>query len=399
MNDSGGDSWSNGGWIKIESINGNVMFKGMMTEMRTQTEPISLYSPINKYSTWMYTPSALGEWKSISYDDDSWIEYTVDDNTTTGQGIQYFRKVFTGVNNMAAFEIQLNYKDGIVAYINGAEVYRDNMAEGIPTNSTLATGSYTSYGYHGILRPANDVTVSNIIAVEVHPMSMDYSAYLEFDGFISLMAGMSSTNKCFVVPNELTVTATGFTNPVNAISYTHATEAYLSSPPGSLTFEISGSSLPLINSFRLWPYVYYLLSPKSFSIDGAMSTLSNWETVLTVSDHSYTANIWAQWDLITALPKYSRIRFNVQSKSVKVYEFQFLVCNRIPPTTFSYPQTQYSYYMKYEEVNISPTMNGLSGCSISLHFPTECPLILTHALFLEYQLLPLLQLHIWSHPS
>lgn len=71
MNDSGGDSWSNGCWIKIESINGNVMFKGMMTEMRTQTEPLSLYSPINKYSTWMYTPSALGEWKSISYDDNS----------------------------------------------------------------------------------------------------------------------------------------------------------------------------------------------------------------------------------------------------------------------------------------------------------------------------------------
>lgn len=87
MNDSGGDSWSNGCWIKIESINGNVMFKGMMTEMRTQTELLSLYSPINKYSTWMYTPSALGEWKSISYDDNSWIEYTVDDNTTTGQGV------------------------------------------------------------------------------------------------------------------------------------------------------------------------------------------------------------------------------------------------------------------------------------------------------------------------
>ena len=180
MNDSGGDSWSNGCWIKIESINGNVMFKGMMTEMSTQTEPLSLYSPINKYSTWMYTPSALGEWKSISYDDNSWIEYTVDDNTTTGQGVQYFRKVFTGINNMAAIEIQLNYKDGIVAYINGSEVYRDNMADGTPTNSTVATGSYTSYGYHGLIRPANDVTVSSVLAVEVHPMDLTTTRFIQF---------------------------------------------------------------------------------------------------------------------------------------------------------------------------------------------------------------------------
>ena len=356
MNDSGGDSWSNGCWIKIESINGNVMFKGMMTEMSTQTEPLSLYSPINKYSTWMYTPSALGEWKSISYDDNSWIEYTVDDNTTTGQGVQYFRKVFTGINNMAAIEIQLNYKDGIVAYINGAEVYRDNMADGTPSSNTPATGSYTSYGYHGLIRPANDVTVSSVLAVEVHPMDLTTTRFIQFDGFLSLMAGLSSTNNCFVVPNDMAVTTTGFTNPTYAITFTRNTAAYLSFPPGSLTFEISGS-IPQINSFRVWPYTSPTLSPRVFSIEGAMSTTSSWQTVLSISDQTYESSTWAQWDLVSVLPKYPLIRFNGQSSqsgSVYVYELQFLVCNRAPPTSISYPQTQYSFYSTYEQVSITP---------------------------------------------
>lgn len=48
MNDSFGDSWTDGGWIEVYGINGNMAFKGMMAEGRTETHPISLYAPINK---------------------------------------------------------------------------------------------------------------------------------------------------------------------------------------------------------------------------------------------------------------------------------------------------------------------------------------------------------------
>ena len=167
---------------------------------------------------------------------------------------------------MAAFELQLNYQFGVVAYINGAEVYRDNMPDGEPTSSTVATGSYSSYDYHGIIRSANEVTVSSILAVEVHPVDLSTSVFIQFDGFISLMAGLSSSNNCFVVPNEVTATSTGFENPNYAVAFSRNTGAYISSPPGSLTFEISGS-IPYINSFRLWPYTQPTNGPSSFSIE------------------------------------------------------------------------------------------------------------------------------------
>ena len=82
---------------------------------------------------------------------------------------------------MAAFELQLNYRYGVVAYINGVEVYRDNMADGEPTSSTPATGSYTTYTFHGVIRPANEVTVSSVLAVEVHPVDLTTSVILQFD--------------------------------------------------------------------------------------------------------------------------------------------------------------------------------------------------------------------------
>ncbi|KAK8806653.1 hypothetical protein WA171_004334 [Blastocystis sp. BT1] len=203
-------------------------------------------------------------------------------------------------------------------------------------------------------------------------MDLTTTRFIQFDGFLSLMAGLSSTNNCFVVPNDMAVTTTGFTNPTYAITFTRNTAAYLSFPPGSLTFEISGS-IPQINSFRVWPYTSPTLSPRMFSIEGAMSTTSSWQTVFSISEQTYESSTWAQWDLVSVLPKYPLIRFNAQSSqsgSVYVYELQFLVCNRAPPTSISYPQNQYSFYSTYEQVSIAPTMYGYSGCTISPALPS-----------------------------
>ena len=289
MIDGYGDSWSDGAWIKFESINGNVVYKAMMTAGSSQTEPLSLYSPINKNEAWKYTNNPSGTWKEYSFDDSTWTEYIAGGEAVYGQGVQYFRRQFTGIDNMAAFELQLNYQSGVVAYINGVEVYRDNMPDGEPTSSTAAVGDYSIYGFHGVIRPASDVTVLSVLAVEVHPVDLSTSGQIQFDGFISLMAGLSSTNNCFVTPSEVTATSTGFSNPSYAITFSRNTGAYLSDPPGSLTFEISGS-IPQINSFRLWTYTNPTNGPSSFSIEGATSTSSDWNTIILISGQVYESS-------------------------------------------------------------------------------------------------------------
>ena len=100
--------WTSGAWLEIYGINGNLVFKGMMTTSKTQEVPLSLYSPINKEDTWKYTSSASGSWKDVSYSDASWTEISLGTTTTSATDTQYFRKSFVGLSGMAAIPTQLS---------------------------------------------------------------------------------------------------------------------------------------------------------------------------------------------------------------------------------------------------------------------------------------------------
>ena len=93
------------------------------------------------------------------------------------RGSQYFRKPFNGVANMAAYEIQLKLEYGIIAYINGKEVFREHMPapeSGVITPSTPSSGSFATPAFHGVIRPASEVSAvsSNVLAVELHFSSL-----------------------------------------------------------------------------------------------------------------------------------------------------------------------------------------------------------------------------------
>ena len=57
----------------------------------------------------------------------------------------------------------LKYQYGIVAYLNRIDVYRDNMSGGQPSIDTLASDSYSSCDYRGVIRSDSDVSVSKVL--------------------------------------------------------------------------------------------------------------------------------------------------------------------------------------------------------------------------------------------
>ena len=158
MKDSYGDSWSSGSWISIEGIYGNIVYKGFLTDSREEEIPLSLYYGIMKNAEWRLTSSSVsGNWLEYDYADSTWSEVTLGSVTATVSGTQYFRKQFSGLSGMAAYELSMNYRYGIVAYINGNEILRENMPDGPVTSSTFATGSYQTVEYHSFIRPAAEV--------------------------------------------------------------------------------------------------------------------------------------------------------------------------------------------------------------------------------------------------
>ena len=122
-------------------------------------------------------------------------------------GTQYFRKTFTGVSGLAAYELEMKYQYGIIAYMNGAEIYRDNMPEGSVTSTTAALGGYSSLQYHGVIRNGLEVTSGQqIVAIELHYTSSMTQADLNM---VMWMAQYASTNpdtsatKCYLLGNTV----------------------------------------------------------------------------------------------------------------------------------------------------------------------------------------------------
>ncbi len=155
-------------------------------------------------STWKYDDTGTDRgtaWFNASYDDSAWPsgagQFGYGDggeSTLLGYGpdannkypTYYFRKSFN-VANAALYSdliFSLLRDDGAVVYLNGEEIYRDNMPGGAVGYSTLASSAVagaaesTYYVFPSI--PTNLVSGTNVLAVEVH-QNVVTSSDLSFD--------------------------------------------------------------------------------------------------------------------------------------------------------------------------------------------------------------------------
>ena len=93
----------------------------------------------------------------------------------SGRTAYYFRKVFVFNGDPAATALKLNtlLADGAVFYLNGVEVYRQNMPTGLVSYPTSALSDVTTPAFSGLTAiPASSLVVgTNVLAVEVHQAS------------------------------------------------------------------------------------------------------------------------------------------------------------------------------------------------------------------------------------
>jgi len=186
--------WSYDSWLSINGLYNHIAFK---SDWRANRIRLSFYTPVDHEMSWFWTSNYSPDWKTCSTD--SW-------SLTTGTSISsdsviYFRRSFTGLSNMAAYESQFYYRDGIIAYLNGYEIYRDNMGTGPILPSSKPISSYSSYSYHGVIRNGYDVSESEcILSVEIH---LPQSVSIQFHSWLSIYASsmpISQTENCYPVP-------------------------------------------------------------------------------------------------------------------------------------------------------------------------------------------------------
>ncbi|OAO17863.1 He_Pig domain protein [Blastocystis sp. ATCC 50177/Nand II] len=372
---SSGDSWMSGAWASVAGIYGNIVFKGFMIERVEEDFTISLYYPIMKTQEWKTfasTSSIASDWTSLNFGDSNWASATMG-SAPAMTGTQYFRKTFTGIADMAAYEYRFNYQYGIIAYVNGVEIYRDHMPTGAVTPSTISSGSFNAYEYHGVIRSAGEVTVgNNVLAVELHFPSSGENA-VEFDAFVAALASsnpITETDKCYVYPYPTTVTGTA-TYPARVIDWYKGDAATATAVPKTLIYELSGP-LAVINGLRVWPSGSPTSAPGSFTLE-ASTGASTWSTVMEKSSQTYTSNKYKNFFSYFLYEAHNSYRMTITaiagSSSLSIFELQPVVCNVLNPTSMTFEPSSYTYYAYYQNVDIHPTLAELSHCSIQPALP------------------------------
>ncbi|MEN9728809.1 MAG: hypothetical protein RL434_3175, partial [Pseudomonadota bacterium] len=159
---------------------------------------------------WRYLDNGSNQgtaWRGTSFDDATWPSGNAqlgygdgDEVTTVGFGpnsaakyiTTYFRKRFevSDPTQFTSLALRILRDDGVVVYLNGAEIYRNNLPTGEIAHTTLApvaiSGTEESSSYLTASLPITGLQGgSNVLAVEIHQQSggsSDISFDLELKG-------------------------------------------------------------------------------------------------------------------------------------------------------------------------------------------------------------------------
>jgi rhamnogalacturonan endolyase len=201
---------------------------------------------ISTGAVWRYCDSGtnLGTvWRDAAFDDSAWPGGEAqlgfgdgDENTIIASNRQittYFRREFLagGPATFTNLTLRLLRDDGGVAYLNGVEVFRSNLATGavnhLTTASNALAGDETTNFYSASLNPALLLSGTNLLAVEIHQQSAT-SSDLSFD--LALTGLAPSGTPMFAVTNDIGATDT---TPVSA--RLHGALTMLNAAPADVT--------------------------------------------------------------------------------------------------------------------------------------------------------------------
>ena len=364
--DSYGDSWTSGSYLAIYGEYGNVVFKNFLTASSQETFQFSLYYGIEKDVTWKMTyGSVTNGWTAYSFSDSTWSNATLGSVATTVSGTQYFRKQFVGLVFMAAYDVRLYYKAGVIAYINGAEVYRDNMPSGIVTSNTAATGEYTELAYRGFIRPGSEVaSQQSILAVEIHFLTPQTT--VDFNAYLAILAASTTESNCFIYGDTVNLASSAGSNIYKMFDFSKHSSVCTStnSPSATVTFSSLGPK-PYINAIRVWPYASPSYAPSTFTWQGSNNN-QDWSNLISVSGTNYASSSYKTFEGALYSSLFSDYRINMVSSNANyicAYEIQPLICSIPSISSITFTPNSYTFWKLYEQVHIQPDISGFTACS------------------------------------
>ena len=373
---STGGGWENGAWVEIYDRYGLIL----KTVMTADKEEVTLFSSpvlISATDTWKYSAEYSSIWKEAGFDDSSWKTVDPSNPTIQAVGTEYIRRSFNGLANMASVEVQMKYVQGIVAYVNGVEFYRDNMPSGEVVSSTLAVNKYKRAMYRGVIHPSYFFEGANVMAVELHFMKATHKRVIDFSVVMRMNMEISEDVPCYYSSVPVITSSEVFSHPEAAFDFGRSTamEGELSKLPSDLFITFNSTIIPRVNGIRIWPNDMPLSAPSSFVLSGGDSEqATEWKTLVNPDPSTVTYNP-LEWKAFVGNDNPSSYRTlkltvnSIPSDKLKLYEIQLLVCNT-GSQSITYPNSFYSFYVKYNDINLVPFIRRVSNCHVTPDLPS-----------------------------
>lgn len=210
---------------------GAYILKGSFRDVNTPLVP--------RGAQWKYLDNGSDQgtaWRAPAFNDTAWASGPAklgfgDSQATLINGgpstnrfaTTYFRRAFPVTNTPAFTSLTLRVlrDDGVIVYLNGAEVFRNNMPAGTVTYATLASAPVNDADetnfFATALSPAALLSGTNVLAVEVHQAnagSSDLGFDLELTGAGNLppvaSIGSPANGATFATPADVTINALPF---------------------------------------------------------------------------------------------------------------------------------------------------------------------------------------------
>ena len=340
-----------------------------------------MYTPIEEGAQWKFMSGAApSNWNTPSMDDSSWTNVLLSSPTVETSGTQYFRIRFDGQTGLAAYELNLKYRFGVIAYINGNEIYRDNMPTGDVTSTTEATGSYSQLEYHKLYRSAGEVTESNmLLAVELHFMEQPQTV-VDFDAWMMIHASSMPQsedypNQCYMLPPPSSM-ITELNSPEDAFDLDQGT---LASGYGQIDyFIVAYPYQAMVNAYGTWhprgrSYGYPTRVTMGGITSATPSASSPSEKYLFGATHNPDQGVYAMDYALFSGKTYRSFRLNIlataSTNRVHIIEHGFFVCKLDTPTSIVFNPSTYTIMKDLTDASIAPSVAGFYSCTVEPELP------------------------------
>lgn len=370
MVDSYHDGWDTPSWVSISGPYDNVVYKGNMVDNNEEYHSISLYNPIVTEQSWkFFQGSVAANWNQKDFADTEWAQLAYEADIPSPSATQFYRYSFAGLSTAVAYEARFNYGHGIIAYINGVEIYRDNLPAGVIDATTPATGSYETYQYRGVIRNGLEVASESVLSVAIHLPDQTSEPKRKFDAWLAEYIS-GNNDECYVVPYDVEVTGTR-SDVAQSFNWNIGDFMYIPNYPTTVNYHYTENVAPAVNGVRIFPASHYAQAPREYRLSGS-STTSAYTVVLHATDVVYQFNKY-ETRTSTSVPspwRYYQIDVLAASGGIGyAYEMQLCVCAVASVGVIDFPSSSYSFLAKYESVLIRPSLTEITNCEITPQLP------------------------------